>query len=87
MVTKEWFEKQFADYDKGDGWGIRWRASQAVRYDHCLEFIKKYISDSEGEILEIGCGFGDFTFNGDGTITVVGGTNYGEEWTAVLTKQ
>jgi hypothetical protein len=32
-------------------------------------------------------GFGDLTFNGDGTITVVGGTLYGEEWTAVLTKQ
>jgi len=32
-------------------------------------------------------GYGDFTFNPDGTITVVGGTNYGEVWTAVMTKQ
>jgi hypothetical protein len=29
---------------------------------------------------------GDFTFNADGTITVVGGTTWGEVWTAVLTK-
>ena len=31
--------------------------------------------------------YGDFTFNDDGTITVVGGTSYGDTWTAVLTKQ
>ena len=30
---------------------------------------------------------GDFTFNDDGTITVVGGTTWGEEWTAILTKK
>lgn len=30
--------------------------------------------------------YGDVTLNGDGTITVVGGTSYGEEWTAILTK-
>jgi len=29
---------------------------------------------------------GDFTFNDDGTITVEGGTTWGEVWTAVLTK-
>ena len=32
-------------------------------------------------------GYGDLTFNTDGTITVVGGTLYGEVWTAVMTKQ
>jgi hypothetical protein len=32
-------------------------------------------------------GFEDLTFNPDGTITVEGGTEYGEVWTAVLTKQ
>ncbi len=32
-------------------------------------------------------GYGDFTLNDDGTFTVVGGTIYGESWTAVLTKQ
>lgn len=31
--------------------------------------------------------FGDFTFNADGTITVEGGTSFGEVWTSVLTKQ
>ncbi len=61
LPTKEWFEKRYADCDKGDAWGVRWRASQAVRYDNCLNFIKKYIGDPGGEILEIGCGFGDFT--------------------------
>lgn len=61
MLNKEWFEKQYADPGKGDGWGVRWRGYHMVRYDYCLEFIKKYISDSEGEILEIGCGLGYFT--------------------------
>ena len=50
--------------------------------DVCGKFFMVDTFDPWGEV-----GFGDFTFNPDGTITVVGGTNYGEEWTAVLTKQ
>ncbi len=50
--------------------------------DVCGKFFMVNTFDPWGEV-----GFGDLTFNQDGTITVVGGTNYGEEWTAVLTKQ
>jgi hypothetical protein len=50
--------------------------------DVCGNFFLTDTFDPWGEV-----GFGDFTFNADGTITVVGGTNYGEEWTAVMTKQ
>lgn len=50
--------------------------------DVCGKFFITNTFDPWGET-----GFGDFTFNADGTITVVGGTGYGETWTAVLTKQ
>jgi hypothetical protein len=50
--------------------------------DVCGAFFITNTFDPWGETV-----YGDFTFNGDGTITVVGGTSYGETWTAVLTKQ
>ncbi|MCK5068589.1 MAG: hypothetical protein KAR16_14170 [Bacteroidales bacterium] len=50
--------------------------------DDCGEFYFIDTADPWGEIV-----YGDFTFNVDGTITVVGGTSYGETWTAVMTKQ
>ena len=50
--------------------------------DVCGTFFLTNTFDFWGEV-----GYGDFTFNDDGTITVVGGTLYGEVWTAVLTKQ
>jgi hypothetical protein len=50
--------------------------------DVCGSFFLVNTFDPWGET-----GYGDFTFNGDGTITVVGGTSYGETWTAVLTRQ
>jgi hypothetical protein len=50
--------------------------------DVCGNFFLTNTFDFWGET-----GIGDFTFNADGTITVVGGTSYGEVWTAVMTKQ
>jgi len=50
--------------------------------DDCGTFFLVDTFDPWGEV-----GYGDFTFNGDGTITCVGGTSYGEVWTAVMTKQ
>ncbi len=50
--------------------------------DVCGKFFMVETFDYWGET-----GYGDLTFNNDGTITVVGGTLYGEVWTAVLTKQ
>ena len=50
--------------------------------DVCGKFFMTETYDYWGEV-----GYGDLTFNNNGTITVVGGTNYGEVWTAVLTKQ
>jgi hypothetical protein len=50
--------------------------------DVCGKFFLTNTFDPWGEE-----GFGDFTFNADGTIIVEGGTDYGEVWTAVLTKQ
>jgi hypothetical protein len=49
--------------------------------DVCGVFFITNTLDPWGETV-----YGDFTFNGDGTITVEGGTSYGETWTAVLTK-
>jgi hypothetical protein len=50
--------------------------------DVCGNFFLTNTFDPWGET-----GIGNFTFNPDGTITVVGGTSYGETWTAVLTRQ
>jgi len=50
--------------------------------DVCGTFFITNTADPWGETVS-----GDFTFNTDGTITVVGGTTFGETWTAVLTKQ
>lgn len=50
--------------------------------DVCGKFFMVDTYDYWGET-----GYGDLTFNADGTITIVGGTLYGEEWTAVMTKQ
>jgi hypothetical protein len=50
--------------------------------DVCGIFFITDTYDPWGETVS-----GDFTFNDDGTITVVGGTSYGETWTAVLTRQ
>jgi hypothetical protein len=50
--------------------------------DDCGTYFLVDTFDPWGEV-----GYGDFTFNGDGTITCVGGTSYGEVWTAVMTKQ
>ena len=50
--------------------------------DVCGKFFITSTNDPWGETVS-----GDFTFNPDGTITVVGGTTWGETWTAVLTKQ
>jgi hypothetical protein len=50
--------------------------------DVCGKFFFTETYDYWGET-----GYGDLTFNPDGTITVVGGTLYGEVWTAVMAKQ
>lgn len=50
--------------------------------DACGVYTLVDTYDPWGEV-----GYGDFTLNPDGTITCVGGTSYGETWTAVLTKQ
>lgn len=50
--------------------------------DVCGSFSISNTLDPWGDTV-----LGDFTFNADGTITVVGGNTYGDTWTAVLTKQ
>ena len=49
--------------------------------DVCGTFFIANTLDPWGETV-----YGDFTFNQDGTITVEGGTSYGETWTTILTK-
>jgi hypothetical protein len=49
--------------------------------DVCGAFFITNTFDFWGDTIH-----GDFTFNDDGTITVVGGNTYGDIWTAVLTK-
>jgi hypothetical protein len=50
--------------------------------DLCGSYFIMNTLDPWGEVVS-----GNFTFNTDGTITVAGGTTFGEIWTAVLTKQ
>lgn len=60
--SKEWFEKMFVSAFEGiDGWGHQWRASQQFRYLLCLRMIKNIIYEQQQEILDVGCGLGDFT--------------------------
>ena len=49
--------------------------------DVCGTFFITNTFDIWGDTIR-----GEFTFNDDGTITVVGGNTYGDTWTAVLTK-
>ncbi|OFX39322.1 MAG: hypothetical protein A2W95_16940 [Bacteroidetes bacterium GWA2_40_14] len=49
--------------------------------DVCGVFFISNTLDPWGEVVS-----GNFTFNSDNTITVTGGTTYGEVWTAILTK-
>ena len=60
--TREWFEFMFEDDESdSDRWGHQWRASQKFRYDCSLELLKKFLSrESAIQILDIGCGIGDF---------------------------
>jgi len=65
--------------------GAGWWAGDGVPgtiQDVCGNFFITNTLDVWGDTM-----YGDFTFNMDGTITVVGGSSYGETWTAVLTKQ
>lgn len=50
--------------------------------DVCGTFFITNTFDPWGDTIS-----GEFTFNEDGTITVVGGNTYGDIWTTVLTKQ
>lgn len=50
--------------------------------DVCETYFFVNTADPWNEVVT-----GDFTFNADGTITVVGETTFGETWTSVLTKQ
>jgi hypothetical protein len=54
----------------------------ATVQDVCETYFIVDTADPWDEIVS-----GDFTFNPDGTITVVGETTFGETWTSVLTKQ
>ncbi len=54
---------------------------EGIIQDVCGAFFITNTFDFWGDTIR-----GDFTFNDDGTITVVGGNTYGDIWTAVLTK-
>jgi len=54
----------------------------ATVQDVCETYFIVDTADPWNEVVS-----GDFTFNADGTITVVGETTFGETWTSVLTKQ
>jgi len=62
--TKQWFEAQFAlSSETGtDQWGHQWRSSQRYRYGLSLELIRESVAHIDSQnILDIGCGLGDFT--------------------------
>lgn len=60
--SRSWFEEQFENTDElGDKWGIRWRASQEIRHEACLNIIQPCIKIGENRVLDIGCAFGEFT--------------------------
>lgn len=62
--TDNYFDGQFQDYDeeKGNGWGMNWRAYMILRCDVILSRLKEEIATRHPrKILEIGCATGDFT--------------------------
>lgn len=73
----------FGTYDVLYG-GVGWYSGEVtgIIQDVCGSFFIANTLDPWGETV-----YGDFTFNADGTITVEGGTSYGETWTVLLTKQ
>lgn len=76
-------DASFGTYDALYG-GAGWYSGEVpgTIQDVCGTFFITSTMDPWGETV-----YGDFTFNDDGTITVEGGTSYGETWTVVLTKQ
>lgn len=76
-------DASFGTYDELYG-AVGWYSGEVpgTIQDVCGTFFITDTADPWGEVV-----YGDFTFNTDGTITVVGGTSYGEIWNVVLTKQ
>ena len=61
---KEYFEKQFSNYDNkwGNAWGMNWRSYMKFRILSALDETLEYIKSHENcTLLEIGCATGDFT--------------------------
>ena len=59
---REWFEQMFSTFDQGeDKWFVQIRESQKYRYNLCFDFVNEYVQGSNKEVLDIGCGLGDFT--------------------------
>ena len=60
---KNWILMQLeGDEKSGDRWGHRWRATQKLRYEETINFIKSKIDVYKNyDILDIGCSHGDFT--------------------------
>jgi len=60
---KNWILMQLkGDEKSGDRWGHRWRATQKLRYEETINFIKSKIDVYRTyDILDIGCSHGDFT--------------------------
>ena len=60
---KNWILMQLEGNEiEGDKWGHRWRATQKLRYEETINFIKSKIDIYRSyDILDIGCAHGDFT--------------------------
>lgn len=66
--TKDFFERMFEE-DKldslGDNWLIKWRGSQKLRYELCLDVLKPVLLQNELnkslDTLDIGCALCNFT--------------------------
>lgn len=78
--TEEYFDEQFISYDeeKGNGWGMNWRAYMSLRVDVIFQWFASLCkSRRQPSILEIGCASGDFTAQCDSLIKNCGGKIHG----------
>lgn len=60
--SRAWLEAHFDTPEgEGDAWGNGWRGSQRLRHHLTLELLRPLIASGGRDVLDVGCGLGEFT--------------------------
>lgn len=73
---KEFFDKQFSDYNpvRGNAWGMNWRAYMKRKNDETFRiFFHLLRTIHEPDVVEIGCATGEFSKRIEGVLSVSNG--------------